>query len=143
MIRSFCDHDMEDVIRVWLDASVQAHGFIPRAYWEAAVKDMRELYLPMSDEIVLHVDDVTGRIDAFMAFVDAFLAALFVSPHAQGKGLGDRLFRIATRMHPDLTLSVYKENVRAVAFYRKRGLVVLGERVEERTGHAELLMGRA
>ena len=140
MIRPFLDTDMEGVIRVWLEASVQAHGFMPRAYWEAQTEDMRTLYLPMSDEIVLHVDDVTGNIDAFLAFVDSFLAALFVAPHAQGRGLGSRMFRIARRMHPDLSLSVYKENDRAVAFYRKHGLVVTGERVEKRTGQVELLM---
>lgn len=143
MIRPFCDDDTEAVVRVWLEASVEAHRFIPRSFWEAAAGDMRTLYLPLSDEIVLHVDDGSGNIDAFLAFTDSFLAALFVTPAAQGQGLGSRLFRIARRMHPDLSLCVYKENERAVAFYRRHGLVVLGERVEEKTGHVELLMGIA
>lgn len=142
MIRPFCNEDAEEVVRVWFEASLEAHGFIPRSYWEAAVEDMRTLYLPMSDEIVVHTDEETGRIDAFLAFVDTYLAALFVAPCAQGKGLGSRMFRIAGRMHPELTLSVYRENERAVSFYRRRGLVVLRERVEERTGHVELVMGR-
>ena len=138
MIRPFRDEDTEEVVRVWLEASIEAHGFIPRAFWEAAAEDMRTLYLPMSDEIVLHVDDATGRVDAF---ADTFLAALFVAPEAQGRGLGSRLFRIAGRMYPGFSLCVYRENDRAVTFYRKRGLVVLGERVEERTGCVELIMG--
>ena len=141
MIRPFRDEDTEEVVRVWLEASIEAHGFIPRAFWEAAAEDMRTLYLPMSDEIVLHVDDATGRVDAFLAFADTFLAALFVAPEAQGRGLGSRLFRIAGRMYPGFSLCVYRENDRAVTFYRKRGLVVLGERVEERTGCVELIMG--
>ena len=141
MIRSFRHDDTEEVVRVWFEASVEAHKFIPRAFWEASVEDMRTLYLPVSDEIVLHIDDATGEIDAFLAFVDTFLAALFVSPRAQGKGLGSRMFRIAKRMHPDLTLSVYRDNERVVSFYRKRGLIVIGERVEEKTGCVELVMG--
>ena len=141
MIRPFRDEDTEEVVRVWLEASIEAHGFIPRSFWEAAAEDMRTLYLPMSDEIVLHIDDATGKVDAFLAFADTFLAALFVAPDAQGRGLGSRLFRIAGRMHPGFCLSVYRENQRAVSFYRKRGLVVLGERVEERTGCVELIMG--
>ena len=141
MIRSFRNDDTEEVVRVWFEASVEAHKFIPRAFWEASVEDMRTLYLPVSDEIVLHIDDATGEIDAFLAFVDTLLAALFVSPRAQGKGLGSRMFRIAKRMHPDLTLSVYRDNERAVSFYRKRGLIVIGERVEEKTGCVELVMG--
>lgn len=143
MIRPFQKEDMEDVVNVWLAASLQAHDFIPRDFWERAAEDMRTLYLPMSDEIVLHIDDATGRPDAFLAFVDTFLAALFVAPEAQGSGLGSRMFRIARRMHPDLTLCVYRENGRAVAFYRKHGMTVIGERVEEKTGHAELIMGVA
>ncbi len=143
MIRPFQKEDMEDVVNVWLAASLQAHDFIPRDFWERAAEDMRTLYLPMSDEIVLHIDDATGRPDAFLAFVDTFLAALFVVPEAQGRGLGSRMFRIARRMHPDLTLCVYRENCRAVAFYRKHGMTVIGERVEEKTGHVELIMGVA
>lgn len=143
MIRPFCEDDMEPVVRLWLEASVEAHDFIPASFWEAAASDMRTLYLPMSDEIVLHVDDASGAVDAFIAFVDNFLAALFVAPEAQGKGLGSRMFRIARRMHPDLSLCVYKENRRAVAFYLRHGLCVLGERTEEKTGHAELVMGVA
>ena len=141
MIRPFCEDDTEDVVRLWLEASIEAHVFIPASFWEKAASDMRTLYLPMSDEIVVHVEDESGEIDAFLAFVDSFLAALFVAPKAQGKGLGSRLFRIARRMHPDLSLSVYKENERAVTFYRRQGLCVLAERVEEKTGHEELVMG--
>ncbi|HJD97298.1 GNAT family N-acetyltransferase [Mailhella massiliensis] len=143
MIRPFCTDDTNAVIRLWLEASCEAHAFMPPSYWEAAAEDMRELYLPMSDEIVVHVDDATGEVDAFFAFVDTFLAALFVAPHAQGRGLGSRLLRIARRMHPDLSLCVYKENARAVAFYQKHGLSILGRRVEEKTGRDELLMGLA
>ena len=141
MIRPFCEDDTEDVVRLWLEASVEAHAFLPAPFWEKAASDMRTLYLPMSDEIVVHVEDEIGEIDAFLAFVDSFLAALFVAPKAQGKGLGSRLFRIARRMHLDLSLCVYKENARAVAFYRRQGLRVLAERVEEKTGHEELVMG--
>lgn len=141
MIRPFKEDDTEEVIRVWLEASIQAHHFIPRAFWESAAEDMRTLYLPLSDEIVLHIDDVSGRVDAFLAFTGSFLAALFVEPAAQGVGLGSRLFNIARRMHPDLALCVYKENRKAVAFYQNRGLTVLGERMEKKTGQMELMMG--
>lgn len=140
MIRPFLGEDTEAIVRLWFEASVQAHGFIPRAYWEAAREDMRTLYLPLSDEIVVHVDDVSGDVDAFFAFIGDFLAAFFVAPSAQGKGLGKRLLRIAKRMHPALTLTVYAENNHAVRFYQRNGFIIQGERTEERTGHRELLM---
>lgn len=140
MIRQFCTEDTEEVVSLWLEATVASHGFIPREYWEEACGDMRELYLPASDEIVLHIDDASGKIDAFLAFVGDFLAALFVAPGSQGMGLGSRMLRIARRMHPCLTLSVYAQNARAVAFYRKNGFEVCLERVEEKTGCLEYLM---
>ena len=140
MIRTFCEEDTEAVVRLWLEASIEAHSFIPREFWEAAAEDMRRVYLPMSDEIVLHVDDASGDVDAFFAFVGDFLAALFVAPAAQGRGLGSRLLRIACRMHPELSLTVYKENRRAVALYEKHGFRICGERVEEKTGAVEYLM---
>jgi len=140
MIRLFKEEDAEAVVSLWLDASIEAHDFVPRSFWEAAADDMRTLYLPMSDAIVLYVNDESGELDAFMAFTGDFLAALFVSPRAQGKGVGSRMLRIARRMHPELTLAVYKENRRALAFYEKHGLRVYGERMEEKTGCVELLM---
>ena len=142
MISPICNDDAEEVDSVWFEAYLEAHGFIPRSYWEAKEEDKSTLKIRMSDEIVVHTDDETGRIDAYLDNDATYLAALFVDPRAQGKGHGSRMFRIAGRMHPELTLSVYKENERAVAFYRRRGLVVLQERVEERTGHRELVMGR-
>ncbi len=141
MIRPFAKSDTEEIVRLWFEASVQAHSFIAWGYWEAARESMRTLYLPMSDEIVVHVSETSGEVDAFLAFVGDFLAALFVAPSAQGQGLGKRLLRVARRMHPHLTLAVYRENERAVRFYRQNGLVVCAERLEAHTGHWELLMG--
>ena len=39
-----------------------------------------------------------------------------------------------------LTLAVYRENRRAVEFYRRQGFELLEERVDEGTGQPELLM---
>lgn len=139
MIRAFQEEDTEAVIRIWLDASVQSHSFIDRTYWEEKVDAMRTLYLPLS-EIIVDEDTATGKIIAFMAFVEEYLAALFVTPAHQGNGVGARLLSLAKKMRGTLELSVYRENERAVAFYRKNGFRVVGERVEEMTGHTELIM---
>lgn len=142
MIRPFCTEDTEAVIQLWLEASSKAHSFLPLSCRENAA-DMREVYLPLSDEIVVHVDDAAGSVDAFFAFASAHLAALFVAPSAQGAGLGSRLLRIARRMHPNLSLCVYEKNTGAVAFYKKHGLLVLERRVEEKTGQGVLVMAFA
>jgi len=141
MIRPFMESDTEEIVRLWLDSAGTSFGFLPATFWSSLEEHIRTLYLPMSDEIVLHIDDATGRIDAFFAFAGEYLGALFVAPHMQGRGLGARMFRIARRMHPDLTLSVHKENVRAVTFYERQGLSVLAERIDNSTGCQEYVMG--
>ena len=141
MLRPFMEEDTEALVRLWAESARTSHGFLPQSVWDTLEDDIRTLYLPMSDEVLLHIDDATGEADGFLAFAGDFLGALFVAPHAQGRGLGSRLFRIARRMHPNLTLSVYKDNVRAVAFYERHGLSVFLERTEEKTGCAEYFMG--
>ena len=137
MIRAFKEEDTETVIRIWLAASVRSHSFIDKAYWEEKAEAMRTLYLPLS-EIVVDEDRATGEVVAFMAFVEDYLAALFVAPSHQKRGVGSRL--LAKKMRGTLDLSVYAENERAVVFYQKNGFRITGERIEEMTGHTELLM---
>ena len=136
MIRAFKEEDTETVIRIWLAASVRSHSFIDKAYWEEKAEAMRTLYLPLS-EIVVDEDRATGEVVAFMA---DYLAALFVTPSHQKRGVGSRLLALAKKMRGTLDLSVYAENERAVVFYQKNGFRITGERIEEMTGHTELLM---
>ena len=141
MLRPFMEEDTEALVRLWTESARTSHGFLPQSVWDTLEDDIRTLYLPMSDEVLLHIDDATGEADGFLAFAGDFLGALFVAPAAQGRGLGARMFRIARRMHPNLTLTVYKDNARAVAFYGKQGLAILGERAESETGCVECIMG--
>ena len=139
MIRAFKEEDTEAVIRIWLEASILSHSFIDKAYWEEKADAMRTLYLPLS-EVVVDEDKDTGEVIAFIAFVEDYLAALFVAPAHQKKGVGSRLLALAKKIRDTLELSVYAENERAVAFYRKNGFRMTDKRIEEMTGHTELLM---
>ncbi len=139
MIRAFKEEDTEAVIRIWLEASILSHSFIDKAYWEEKADAMRTLYLPLS-EVVVDEDKDMGEVVAFIAFVEDYLAALFVAPAHQKKGVGSRLLALAKKMRDTLELSVYAENERAVAFYRKNGFRMTNKRIEEMTGHTELLM---
>ena len=139
MIRPMQENDEDAVADIWLRASVRAHGFMPEAFWKSHVRTLREDCLPLAETLV-HVDDDTGRLTGFMSLIDNYIAALFVAPEEQGKGIGTRFLRIAKRMHDEVYLSVYLENEAAIRFYRTRGLVVAGERLDEVTGHVELTL---
>ncbi len=128
---------MERVLQIWLEASIQAHHFIPCEYWESKVSDMRELYIPNSDTYVYEQD---GAVQGFIALHEKTIAAIFVSPDCQNQGIGSRLMAQAKELHSSVLLTVYKENSKAMRFYKKSGFTVVQEQLDAHTGHLELLM---
>ena len=85
MIRTFKLSDMNDVLDIWLKASIEAHGFVGREFWENKVEDMQKIYIPTSDTYVFIEEDI---IKGFFSLHGGTLAAMFVSPVFQGKGIG-------------------------------------------------------
>ena len=128
---------MFDVLNIWLKASVRAHGFVAKEFWESRVEDMREIYIPASETYVFSEN---GAILGFFSLQADSLAAMFVSPDAQGRGIGQKLMNKAKSLRRKLNLSVYRENEKSIQFYRKCGFKTVEERVDEGTGHIEILM---
>jgi putative acetyltransferase len=137
MIRAFESSDMSDVLNIWLEASIGAHGFVGKEFWESRVDDMRETYIPDSDTYVFLEN---GTVKGFFSLHADSLAAMFVSPDAQGKGIGQQLMNKAKSLRRKLNLSVYRENEKSIQFYRKCGFNSVKERVDEHTAHIEILM---
>jgi len=137
MIRPFQPEDMTPVLDIWLAASIAAHDFISRDFWESKVEDMRELYLPNS-EVLVHEDG--GKVDGFLALHGYTVAALFVAPPCQNTGVGTMLLQKAKETRDMLQLTVYKENRNSVRFYAKQGFQTEREQEDPHTGHKELLM---
>lgn len=137
MIRTFESSDMNDVLNIWLEATIRAHGFVGKEFWESRVCDMRETYIPASDTYVFSEN---GTVKGFISLNGESLAAMFVSPDAQGKGIGQQLMKKAKSLRKKLYLTVYQENPRSVDFYRKCGFLTIEEKVDKHTGHMEILM---
>lgn len=137
MIREFDSSDMNDVLDIWLKASIKAHSFVESKFWESKIDDMRETYLPASDTFVFLDNRI---IKGFFSLHGDTLAAMFVSPEFQGKGIGRQLIDKAKSLRNKLDLTVYKENPKSIDFYRKCGFVITKEKVDEHTGHIEILM---
>jgi putative acetyltransferase len=136
MIRAFESSDMNDVLDIWLKASIEAHSFVGREFWESKVDDMRKTYIPSSDTYVFTDNEIKG----FFSLHGDTLAAMFVSPDFQGNGIGRRLMGKAKSMRNQLNLTVYKENPKSIDFYRRCGFLIIKEKVDEHTGHIEILM---
>jgi putative acetyltransferase len=137
MIREFESADMNDVLDIWLKASIKAHSFVESRFWESKIDDMRETYIPTSDTYVFKEN---GIIKGFFSLHGDTLATMFVSPNFQGKGIGQKLMDKAKSIRNKLNLTVYHENPKSIQFYRKCGFAIVKERVDEHTGHIEIIM---
>lgn len=137
MIRKSTAHDMDIMLDIWLNASIQAHDFVEASYWQSQRDNMRNVYLPASENYVYEQD---SNVVGFYALYDDCLAALFVAPEHQGCGIGSQLIEHAKRQRELLTLSVYTKNNDSVAFYLKHGFEITIEQTDPNTGQSEYSM---
>ena len=122
MIRRAEPSDLGAVLRIWLDANLDAHAFIPAEYWQGCRGLVQEM-LPQA-ELYVHQDP----------------AGLFVRQDARSRGVGKDLLDCAKAHRTQLSLSVYRKNERAAAFYQREGFVVLAAGVDANTGEPEYTM---
>ncbi len=137
MIRAFTHNDMDQVITIWLEASIQSHPFIDREFLESKTDEMREVYIPSSDTYVFASE---GAVHGFVSLHQGTVAAIFVAPDMQRKGIGKKLMDKAKELHNNLTLTVYKNNPSSIEFYKSCGFTIVQEQTNPHTGHPELLM---
>jgi len=137
MIRKFQQSDIDQVISIWLEASIKAHDFVGSDFWKSKVTDMREIYIPSGETYVYEEE---GIIQGFVSLCNDTIAAIFVSPDFQGKGIGRQLIQKAKDVRDILNLTVYKQNQKSIEFYKKCEFTIEQERIDENTGHPELLM---
>ena len=138
MIRNYRETDLEEMVRIWYDASVVAHSFIPASFWASKKIAIKEKYLPLAENLVFEEE---GRVVVgFISLIGNRVCALFVAPEMQGKGIGRALLEHAKILKGKLSLKVYRENENAFRFYKKCGFVVTGEELDEFTGCAQILM---
>ncbi|NHI01340.1 MULTISPECIES: GNAT family N-acetyltransferase [Oceanimonas] len=137
MIRQARPEDTEAILNVWLLASLQAHDFVPAAYWWRQQEQMRARYLPSAE---VWVCEREGEVQGFIALAGDYLVALFVRPDCQKKGIGKALMATAKRLRRQLTLKVFCENDIAVHFYRRHGFAITEEHLDPGTGQPQLCM---
>ena len=129
-IRAVQKGDLEQILDIWLEASVISHDFIDSNYWVSKIRDMKDIYIPNSETYVY--EDETG-ICGFLSLCENTLAAIFVKPDKQSKGIGGKLLQKAKELRNEINLTVYKENSKSVLFYRKAGFYSVREQKDKNT----------
>lgn len=136
-IRKTTRRDDRQVTVIWLESSIIAHDFIAEQYWKQNQKLMEEHYLPLSE---VYVAEENGAILAFIAVIDHQVAALFVHPDHQGKGVGNLLLQHAKSLKDLLELKVYQKNTKSLGFYLAKGFEIVSESLDPPTGEKEWVM---
>ncbi|MBB1315633.1 MULTISPECIES: N-acetyltransferase [Aliivibrio] len=131
MIRKYNATDINQVLSIWLNASIKAHDFVAEEFWQSQCENMRNIYIPASETYVCEKDNA---VIGFYSLYENHLAAIFVSPEHQGNGIGQQLMTHAKQQRNALSLSVYKQNEASYQFYLKQGFSVKSEQADEHTG---------
>ena len=138
MIRNFQDADINAAAKIWLDANIQAHNFIPAQYWERNFEPVKGM-LPQAEVYVFEQGE-NHDLQGFIGLNGDYIAGIFVRGEAQSQGIGKQLLDFAKARKGRLTLNVYRQNARAVKFYQREGFLVQQEGIDDDTGEAEYLM---
>lgn len=138
MIRKFIEDDLSALMKIWLDTNIKSHNFVSKEYWTNNYEMVKEI-LPKS-EIYVYEDEDTNLIVGFIGLMDSYLAGLFVKDTAQSKGVGKQLLDYAKSIKPEMTLSVYQKNIRAVNFYQREKFQIQSENIDDNTSEKEFIM---
>lgn len=138
MIRQLQNKDIDKIMEIWLESTIDAHKFISKEYWNENYNIVKDIYIPMSKTFVYEDnDDIRGFISIIN---NDFIGALFVEKNYQGQGIGKSLIDYAKNLYDNLSLAVYKENEKALEFYKKMGFKIISENINEDTNCVEYIM---
>ena len=138
MIRKFQEQDIDKMLALWLQASLQAHNFVVTEYWHNMIPIIKKYYLPNTDSFVF---EDKHQIKGFVSIIDEkYIGALFVMPKFQNMKIGSKLLNYTKKLYPELSLKVFLKNETAVRFYKNNEFKIIGEQIDESTNEKELLM---
>lgn len=136
-IEEISEEDIPQIVDIWYEVSLQAHGFIPSEYWKEHKEQMSKKYIPMSETFKATDND---GILGFISLLGDYLAAIFVKSGSQGNGIGSRLLNYAMKIRNRLELKVYCKNQKSIEFYKSKGFIVVSESKDNDTGENEFTM---
>ena len=129
MIRKFNSQDLAVVMQIWLKTNIEAHSFIPAAYWKNNFEEVKAALLHAE----IYVAEVDDQIVGFIGLNQTIIEGIFVKKGMRSHGIGKQLLDYVKKIKPELQLEVYKENPRAIKFYEREQFIKIAEKVDELT----------
>ncbi len=136
MIRSFQQEDTNQVMQIWLRGNLDAHPFIPAAYWESNF----EMVQKQLSQAEIYVYEEEGSIQGFIGVQENYIAGIFVRKEYRCSGIGRQLLDWVKASHTDLALNVYEKNRRAAEFYKREGFSMASKAADPDTGEIDIAM---
>lgn len=137
MIRTLDNNDIQNIMQIWLETNIIAHNFIDKSYWKNNFELVKNEYLPSSETYIFEDEKIRG----FISIINKnFIGALFVDNNMQNKGIGTKLINYCKNKYNELSLSVYKENINAINFYKKNGFIIVKECFDINSNNKEYIM---
>ena len=136
MIKKFEIEDLDEIMNIWLETNISAHGFIKASYWKENFEMVKEMM--MSSEIYLYKED--NKIYGFIGLIDDYIAGIFIKDKYQSRGIGKNLLDYGKSNRNRLLLSVYNKNNRAVEFYKREGFIIVKNEIDEANNEKEFVM---
>lgn len=135
MIRAMRQDEIEDIMRIWIEANTTAHSFIPQTYWESNFETVKSMVMEG-----VTVYEEAGEVLGFMGIRDGYIAGIFVKTGRRSEGIGEKLIDEAKAEYSALTLHVYVDNRQAVKFYLREEFRVTDKAANQETGADEYKM---
>lgn len=136
MIRKFQPDDTKRVMDIWLNSNIEAHSFVPKDYWISNYSFVQDQLIQAN----IYIYEQDNIIKGFVGMTDNYMAGIFVDKNFRSMGIGKMLIDYIKGIYPSFNLNVYKENQRAVDFYKREGLNIISEETDIDTQRQEYTM---
>jgi putative acetyltransferase len=137
VIRPFLSTDEDELVSVWLAATIPGQDFLSEAHWREMEPAVRHDLLPVADTWVV-IDE--GELVAFMSVIGDVIEGLFTHPDHQGRGHGRSLIEIARERFDPVYVEVFEANDKALGFYRRVGFVDHQRNIDPGSGLPVLIL---
>ncbi|OXE36943.1 MAG: GNAT family N-acetyltransferase [Phenylobacterium zucineum] len=119
ILRRACPEDAGAIARVHRQTMRKSLDFLPELHTETEdFVFMQNTFLPANEVWVAEVD---GEVVGYIGFHPGWIDHLYIAPDHQGCGLGPALLDKALSDGGARRLWTFQQNLRARAFYEKRG----------------------